>query len=282
MQAFISSIQDFVKDLQPKIKKFLLLKVGLGILWNFEKVIPKFSLLGDTPFFEREQLDWVPELEARWPLIRQELDEILKYRDELPNFQDITPDIAASTSLDNLWKTYFFYGYGIKVENSCNRCPETARALEKIPGLKTAFFSILLPGKHIAEHRGPYKGVLRCLLGLKIPQPQELCRIRVANETRYWEEGKCLLFDDSFPHEAWNETDETRVVLFIDFVHPLRFPVSWINRLFVQLIALSPFIQDSGRNQQKWDKRLEEVFSRARSETRSEARSEEPTSNVKV
>lgn len=251
-----------MKEFRQAVRKFLLLKVGANTLWTFEKVIPRFSLLGDKPFFEREQLDWVPELEASWPQIRQELDGILQYRDELPNFQDITPDIAASTSLDNLWKTYFFYGYGIKVENSCRRCPETARALEKIPGLKTAFFSILLPGKHIEEHRGPYKGVLRCLLGLKIPEPRELCRIRVKDEIRHWEEGKCLLFDDSFPHEAWNETEETRVVLFIDFIHPLRPPVSWINRLFVELIGMSPFIQDSGRNQRQWDKRLEETFAR--------------------
>jgi beta-hydroxylase len=245
---------------RKRVMEFLILKVGANLLWTIEKLIPKYSLIGSNPFFEREQFDWVPELEANWEAIREEMYEVLKYRDELPCFHEILPYQNDQISADNDWRTYFLFGYGNKLDKNCERCPETIAALEKVPGLKTAFFSIFLPGKHLPDHRGPYKGLIRCLLGLKVPEPKELCRIRVDNEIRHWEEGKCMLFDDSFRHEAWNETNETRVVLFIYFVITLRFPLNIINQLLIQAIAISPLIKDAKVNQQYWDKRLEEVF----------------------
>lgn len=249
-----------LESFKMALRNFIIYGIGERVIRQLERLIGRYSLIGNTPFFEREQFDWVPELEANWQAIRQELNELLKYRDQLPNFQDISPDQAYNTSQDDLWKTYFLYGYGLKAEKNCDRCPETTRIIEKIPGMKTAFFSILLPGKHIPEHCGPYKGVIRCLLGLKIPEPREKCRIRVCHEIRHWEEGKCMLFDDSFPHEAWNETDDVRVVLFLDIVRPMRFPLSLINDLFLKLIAISPYVQDGSKNQRKWDKRLDELF----------------------
>lgn len=69
-----------------------------------------------------------------------------------------------------------------------------------------------------------------------------------------------MLFDDSFAHEAWNETDDVRVVLFLDIVRPMRFPLSLINDLLLKLIAISPFVQDGTKKQQQWDKRLDELF----------------------
>lgn len=123
--------------------------------------------------------------------------------------------------------------------------------------MKTALFSILLPHKHIPEHRGYYKGVIRYHLGLIVPQSQEKCRIRVGNEVRHWEEGKSLIFDDTFQHEVWNKTDEIRVVLFLDFIRPMVFPFSLINQLMIQFIAWSPLVQDAQLNQKKWDEILE-------------------------
>ena len=254
--------QAWLSTIREKIRRLLLYRIGAPILFKFEELIPKYSLIGDSKFFESEQFEWTENLETNWQLIRQELDEVLKYRDDLPNFQDISPDQGYSTTQDNLWKTYFFYGYGIKMEPNCHRCPETTKLIEQIPGMKTAFFSILLPGKHIPEHRGPYKGVIRCLLGLKVPLPQGSCRIRVGGETRAWEEGKCMIFDDSFPHEAWNDSDDIRVVLFLDIIRPMGFPLSVLNQFFLKMITLSPFVQDAYANQKKWDTRLEELFSK--------------------
>jgi beta-hydroxylase len=235
--------------------------VGERILWQIEKLIGAASLVGEKTFFDVEDFPWVRQVEASWPAIRAELDRVLEDREHLPNFQDISVDQATITN-DDRWKTYFLYGYGFRSDANCERCPETARVCAQIPGMKTAFFSILAPHKHIEAHRGPYKGVLRYHLGLRIPDPADGCRIRVGEDVRHWREGGSLVFDDTYDHEAWNDTDGTRVVLFVDFVRPLRFPASLLNRLVLWAIAYSPFISDAKRRHLDWEQRFEALKSR--------------------
>lgn len=244
---------------QSSLREVIVGKLGKNILWGLEKFLTRYSLVATTPFLESSQFSWVSLLESNWQVIKEELNLILHYTEHLPSFQDISPDQARITQ-DNLWKTFFLYGYGVKMQRNCDYCPQTTQIIEQIPGLKTAFFSILLPDKHIPEHRGPYKGVLRCHLPLKVPQAKEQCGIRVAQEIRHWEEGKCLVFDDSYPHEAWNKTDEIRVVLFLDIVRPTSFPASLLNHFLLNLIRWSPFIKDAQKNQNQWDQRLARVF----------------------
>jgi hypothetical protein len=118
--------------------------------------------------------------------------------------------------------------------------------------------SILSPRKHILDHRGPYKGVLRYHLGLIVPEDAESCRIRVGEDYRHWEEGKSMIFDDTFNHEVWNDTDETRVVLFVDVMRPLPSPDAAINEGIVKAIGYSPFVLDAKRNQEAWEARFRE------------------------
>jgi aspartyl/asparaginyl beta-hydroxylase (cupin superfamily) len=195
---------------------------------------------GQRAFFDAAAFPWVSKVEAGWKEIRGELDTLLENRAGIPNFQDISEDQKVLTQGDD-WKTFFLYAYGHRAPKNCARCPQTDRLLRLIPGMKTAMFSILAPRKHLPEHRGPHKGVLRYHLGLIVPEPDR-CRIRVKDETRHWEEGKSLIFDDSHPHEAWNDSDRHRVVLFVDFVRPLPFPLSIYNRLVIERIARTPFI----------------------------------------
>jgi ornithine lipid ester-linked acyl 2-hydroxylase len=224
-----------------------------------ESLVPKYSLVGDSVFFSNDQFPWTSDLEANWAVIRQELDQVLPYAEALPNFQDISPR-QGNIADDDRWKTFFFTAFGYKSQKNCERCPQTARLLEKIPGLKVAFFSILAPGKHIPPHRGKHKGIIRCHLALKVPQPAENCRIRVADQVAYWEEGKCLLFDDTFTHEVWNDTNDYRVVLFLDIERPLRFPLSWINRTINTLVGLSPIIQVAKGNHESWEQQFEAML----------------------
>jgi beta-hydroxylase len=244
------------------LRDFFVYQIGAKLIWSLEALIPKFSPIGDTPFFEREQFDWVEPLEKDIALIQGELARILEHTDALPTFQEISEDQANSIAQDNLWKTFFLYGYGYKNHLNCEKAPHTTRLVEAIPGMKTAFFSILLPGKHIPPHRGPYKGVIRCLLGVKIPEPKNQCGLKAGGETRHWEEGQCMIFDDSYQHEAWNKTDDIRVVLFIDIVRPLKAPMSWLNQLILQAITWSPFVQDANENARAWEKKLEQVMNR--------------------
>lgn len=183
---------------------------------------------GHKTFFDPESYPWVATVEAEWTNIRRELESLLTRREEIPNFQDIS-DAQKDLTEGEQWKTFWFYAYGQKAEVNCARCPETTRALRHIPGMKSAMFSILAPKKHIPEHRGLWKGVLRYHLGLIVPGPEGSSRIRVGNEVRAWKEGKSMIFDDSHPHEVWNDCESQRVVLFVDFERPLFPPLSLLK-----------------------------------------------------
>ncbi len=232
-----------------------------------ERLVPKYSLVGDSVFFTPDQFPWVYDFEANWQTIRQELDSILDDVDELPNFQDISKR-QYKIANDNRWKTYFFKAYSFKAQKNCDRCPETAKLLDMVPGLKVAFFSILAPGKHIPRHRGKHKGLIRYHLALKVPEPRHQCRIQIDDQIAYWEEGKSLIFDDTYYHEVWNDTDGYRVVLFLDVLRPMRFPLSLVNWLVSWLIEASPIIQDAKASHDEWERQFE---SRQLSTTKPEA-----------
>jgi beta-hydroxylase len=155
---------------------------------------------------------------------------------------------------DAQWKTYWLTAVGVDCSENQRRFPETMRILNGIPGMKNAFFSILSPGKYIPPHRGAYNGILRFHLGLIVPEPKEKCRIRVAREVRHWEEGKSLVFDDTFNHEVWNETDGIRAVLFVDFARPLKGALNALNARMISMGALAPAMREANVNLQQWSK----------------------------
>jgi ornithine lipid ester-linked acyl 2-hydroxylase len=230
----------------------LTIAIGERILAPIERFIGRRSLVGDATFFPLERFPWVKQVEDNWTVIREEVERLLEDHAALPNFQDISKDQVGITN-DDRWKTFFLYGYGFEAKLGVEMCPRTAALMREIPGMKTAMISILSPRKHILDHRGPYKGVLRYHLGLIVPADAEACRIRVGQDIRHWEEGRSMIFDDTFNHEVWNDTDETRVVLFVDVLRPLPEPDSAINRLIVKAISYSPFVLDAKRNQEAWE-----------------------------
>ena len=236
-----------------------LMKYGRKLLQQVQKGIGRASAIGDHPFFSPAEFPWATEIEKNWRTIREELDLVLTRRDDLPNFQDISPD-QKHLAKEDKWKTFFFFAYGLEAPGNCARCPRTMQLLKTIPGAKTAFFSILSPRMHIPAHCGPYKGVIRYHLGLIIPEPKEQCRIRVADTVAHWEEGKSMFFDDTFEHEVWNDTDGMRVVLFMDVLRPLRWPMSAINKLIIKIIAASPFIKDAKKNHEAWEQKMAQLW----------------------
>jgi beta-hydroxylase len=217
----------------------------------------KYSKVPTTPFLDASKFEWTKRLENNWQVMREELDQILQNKQAIPNFQDISEDQKAITKDDD-WKTYFLYGFGYKAEQNCARCPETTKLIESVPNMTTAFFSILEPGKHIPAHRGVYKGFLRYHLGLRIPEPKEQCKIRVEDTYAHWEEGKSMMFDDTYDHEVWNNTDGLRAILFMDIIRPLVFPASLLNSAIINTIKHTGYIQDAKENQEKWEEKFEQ------------------------
>lgn len=228
-------------------------KLVFAFIGWLESRIKRDSRVGATPFFDNALFPWTAELRADWAAVRAEAEAVLALRDRLPAFQDISREVGY-ISRDDQWKTFMLMGYGIRSERNLARCPATVRAMSAIPGLRTAFFSILEPGKRLPPHRGPYNGVLRLHLGLIVPEPAERCWIRVENERRHWNEGEVLIFDDALEHEVHNDTDRPRVVLFVDFLRPCAGLAGWLNRFVVFAARFSPLVRSARRNQARWER----------------------------
>jgi aspartyl/asparaginyl beta-hydroxylase/uncharacterized protein DUF6817 len=121
------------------------------------------------------------------------------------------------------WDVVFLYERGRRHGEVCDACPVTTRVIEGEGAMRTAagliYVSRMRPGTHIQAHRGPTNLRVRCHLGIAVPDGD--CAIRVSDRVERWSEGRCLVFDDSFEHEAWNHTSGDRIVLIVDLWHPV-------------------------------------------------------------
>ena len=235
--------------------KGVLGKLGRSVFDWLERCVVAVSIHPDVHVYDTQSFPWAAEVEQEWRLVRAELDQVMKFRDQMPSFQDILKEVSLIQT-DDQWKTYFLMGIGMDCAENAKRCPETMRILQKIPGVKTAFFSILSPKKHIPAHRGAFNGVLRLHLGLLVPEPREQVRIRIGNDICHWTEGKVLIFDDTYNHEVWNDTEGYRVVLFVDFARPLKSPWNKLLDGVLNMASLAPFLREAGQKQKKWEKKM--------------------------
>jgi beta-hydroxylase len=160
-------------------------------------------------FYESNRFDAARVLETHWRSIR---DEYLSVRDEVIDWFE-------RELYGEGWKVYglFDFPHGRAIAANVRRCPVTAGLVTRcFPRHGAAGFSVLEPGTRILPHEGYAGPFLRCHLGLIVPDGD--CGLSVAAETRRWQEGKTLFFDDRVEHAAWNLTSGTRVVLLVDFV----------------------------------------------------------------
>lgn len=197
---------------------------------------------GDKAFYKTDEIPWVQDFEQNHSIIREELLAIIRQDIYIPDWESISND--PSVKVGKSWNVFMFKGYGTQIDKNCILCPQTSKMINKYPIITTAWFSILKPQKEIPIHRGPYNGVLRYHLGLLIPSDYKNCGIMVKDTVRHWEEGKSLLFDDTHLHKAWNHTDELRVVLFMDIIRPLPFPLNILNKTIIRLIQKTPYVQN--------------------------------------
>jgi len=134
---------------QAPLWRRLLIRGGKHFLRWSGQFQAKHSLVPTTPVIDNKEFDWVPRLEAAWPEIRAELDHLLEHPEDIPAFHQLSPDQKRISKGDN-WKTFGFYIYSKRVDENCAVCPNTAAALDGIPGMRTAMFSILKPQYRIA------------------------------------------------------------------------------------------------------------------------------------
>lgn len=179
-------------------------------------------------FFEREEFPWLNALEQAMPTVRAEFAALLQCQDSLQPYVQIDasqdPGEWRELNQSPQWSAYQLMKGGKPIQPNADQCPATTQVLRALPLVEIpghapeAFFSVLRPGAHIPPHYGLGNYKLAVHLPLMVPPD---CGLRVGNETRGWTEGQCLIFDDSFQHEAWNRSGDLRAVLIAEIWNPL-------------------------------------------------------------
>ena len=195
---------------------------------------------------DKEKLDSLPHVWLLPGLMRRMfwdskvLPDIFSYFEHsLGNLQTIKSEFQLINSHHKRWKinsvpsgrwrVYHLYDQGERIDENCKDCPRTTQLLEDLSSFMrhqvfgNAMFSVLEPGSSIEPHAGPCNFRLRCHLPLVTPPGYKL---KVGKDISIWEEGKLIIFDDSYIHEVWHEqrtedsVDQGRVVLIFDIWHP--------------------------------------------------------------
>ena len=234
-----------------------LIRLGKKVRFGVNRAVSRYSKVPHDRVLSTKNFPWLAQLEAAAPEIRSEAELLLAHLDAIPPMNQMSPDHQRIAG-DGGWRSFFLIGYGYRIEDNCARCPQTARALQCVPGVVTALFSILEPGMHVGRHRGVSKGILIAHLGLRVPAKREMCRMDVDGRMVVWEEGRTFVFDDTYPHEVWNDTSEHRVILLVQFRRPMRLIGRLIAGLFIGAVRLSPYIQDARQKVEHWERRMRE------------------------
>jgi aspartate beta-hydroxylase len=157
---------------------------------------------------------------ASWPLIRDEALALATRMQAIPRFHDIMPaqaEISANDGKD--WRLFVLKVYGAEMDDNMATCPTLANLVSTTPDVLSATLSFLAPRKHIPRHRGPFRGVLRYQLGLSVPvdaEGQPAAVLSLNDQEHRIGDGEHLLWDDTYPHEVWNNSDQLRVALLLD------------------------------------------------------------------
>ncbi len=172
----------------------------------------RYPGLRSQPWYDPATIPAARELERAAPQISAEFRR-LDPREFAPENEPIARRGA--------WDVFMLYERGRRHDDHCRQVPavteivEAHRTVRSLAGL--VYFSRLAPHSRVAPHRGPTNMRVRAHLGIDIPAD---CGLRVGESSATWQTGKCLVFDDSFPHEVWNESDRERIVLVVDLWHP--------------------------------------------------------------
>jgi aspartyl/asparaginyl beta-hydroxylase (cupin superfamily) len=206
---------------------------ALDLMLGRKRIYPQaptsfyFPELAQRQFFERSEFPWLAALEARTGVIREELEAVMgdaaAFRPYLETFDNRPPGEFDILRDNPDWGAFYLIRGGTVVDDIAARFPATMAALDAVPlchapgRTPSVLFSRLAPRTRIPAHHGQVNARLICHLPLIVPPG---CGLRVGNETRSWVEGETLIFDDSIEHEAWNNSDRTRVVLLFDIWRP--------------------------------------------------------------
>ena len=238
---------------------------GLGRI--FERA-EQAGWIAPTPTFIRDYHDDYPglaELEAGHADVRRECEALVRVRGRMVDVEDLAGKYTSGGIHAIAWKAFMFKSHRF-IEPNCALAPRTAALLRNVPGLYTAFFSVLEGGQYITPHWGYWKGFLRYHLGVVIPRNNAdgSCWLRVnadradnakrdkalieRGEKYHWREGEGVMFDDTLLHDAKNGSSDVRVVLWLDLRRKLPLYLGALNTMILEIAHRAPAIAAVRRN----------------------------------
>lgn len=227
---FAPLVQRFGPEAMQRVAGFVALQLGEA---TYTPADPRqrptampFPGLPQSPYVDKRRIAGIAELEAETPAILAELQAVLAHdagREQVFDDPALAREFLRSPRGPASWDGYYFYRHGRRNDTNASRCPRTLAAVDRlalarVPGHgPEVLFSTLGPGTHLLPHHGVTNTRLVAHLPLIVPPD---CALRVAGEEHAWRVGEVVVFDDTYSHEAWNRSDELRVVMIFDLWHP--------------------------------------------------------------
>jgi len=202
---------------------------GSRKVYQPEPAMLHIPYLPPLQFYDNASFEWLPALEAATGIIREEFLRVFQednregFRPYINRPADVPLNQWAELNHNPKWSVFPLWQDGNFVEANGARCPRTVDILRDLPMCAilnfapNVVFSLLAPHTTIPAHSGDTNARLIVHLPLIVPPN---CRFRVGNDVREWKEGKAWVFDDTINHEAWNDSEELRVILMIDIWNP--------------------------------------------------------------
>lgn len=200
---------DFSTFMVPfNIPAYLLSKLPMHARMPVQETFPQTRLLQDN-----------------WEVIRDEAlalqaQGLIAAKGDLP---------ASSFYKDGRWTSFYLKIYDNDLPSAWTHAPKTRALIEQVPGMNLALFAVLMPGKQLGAHHDPFAFSLRYSLGLSTPNSEQ-CGLMVNGEPYIWKDGEAIVFDETYLHSAYNETDTPRVILMTDIDRPLRW--RWVQAVY--------------------------------------------------
>lgn len=215
------------------------------VRWMYDRRISAPPILDENVYFPR-----VTDFQRAWEKIRDEALEVARTLSKVPLFHDLMGEQALISDNDGHdWRVFVLRAYGVEIKDNARRCPVTAALVAGCPNVLSASFSFLAPGKHIPPHRGPFRGVVRCHLGLSMPRGDDGrlgAILWIDGKEHRIDDGEYLVWDDTYTHEVHNRTDRLRIALLLDiWRHGMPADMTALSMMVVALVRIGMLVRGS-------------------------------------